>query len=429
MDARVRADFGLRGVVRRAGIESIAVESPVAPGMARVQHVSQEHEPALFELLLTHLLRSKLGPCELPTPAEHLPRMQHLGLVEGPRPPSPELATLLDDPSWHPRLDFGTGRLRLSAMPDMEALRRPQQHARPHHDHWLIDPDPWQAWADARRGRAPAPQLVFMVNYCCSNLLCEALDALPQVLCMREPQTLYAFAMAERRRRQGLPTLEPERDDPRRGLALLSRLPEGIRTFVIKEQAAVSALLQPVLRASPGSRGLFLYAGLDAFVAAVVGLPNRMKMVRDILRECDEVWTLPWLAGVSLDDLSDGRTAAVHWLAQRHHMEQAATSDIAPRLRSLHADELLLQPERVLSALSWHFGIDATVEDCARVAASPVFMRHAKRPDEPFDAQARRRVLAQALEAHREAVDDALGFARERAPFDIDARWPLPLLG
>src|SRR5262249_13582395 len=150
--------------------------------------------------------------------------------------------------------------------------------------------------------------------YCCSTLLCRALDVPGVSMALKEPQALYTVS-------------EPimwGKDVDRRLNALgviLDFMSRGLtpgETQIVKTTYTDIALVQSILNSRPTTRALFLHGPLDEFLQSVAkrGLHGRANM-RGLYERLSRQIGLP--TGYTTVDLfrqTDLQISALNWLMQ-----------------------------------------------------------------------------------------------------------------
>ena len=267
---------------------------------------------------------------------------------------------------------------------------------------------------------------IFHSAFCASTLLAKALAAGP-VSSLSEPQLLNDMIGALRR---GMPPTEVARALDQ-ALALLARPGADTAMVVIKPSNLVNHLAQAMLMLRPESRAVFLFAPLDVFLGSVArkGLWCRL-WVRELLEGflTDQAVDLGMAPGDYFRQ-SDLQVAATGWLAQ-HALFHKLAAKLGPgRIATLDSETLTARPADVLAAAAAHYGLAASADDVAAMAASPAFTRHSK-SGAAFDAATREAEYAAARAAHDDEIGKVATWVRAVAEANgIAETLPLPLLG
>jgi hypothetical protein len=112
---------------------------------------------------------------------------------------------------------------------------------------------------------------------------------------------------------------------------------------------------------------------------------------------------------------------ALAWIAIQRLMVDAAERLGPGQVRSITSNQLFAQPEKSLSAIACHFGLNL---DVPNRLASGVFTRHAK-TGEPFSPQAREEELRAILARHGDEIRPIVEWARKVAEAN-GVPWDLP---
>ena len=254
------------------------------------------------------------------------------------------------------------------------------------------------------RAEARPIHFIFHTGYCCSTLLCRALDAPGVSMALKEPQIMYSISE---------PILAGK-DVERRLNALgviLDLMSRGLttgETQIIKSTYTDIALVQPILDSRPSTRALFLHGPLDEFLRSVAkrGLHGRANM-RGLYERLSQQVALPTgYTAVDLFRQTDLQISALNWLMQIARYQTLA-QHYAPtgRVLTLSAGQLLAHKAQSLKSLSAHFGLKSEAATWDRVAAGPAFRENAKRPGEAYSGADRVREQAALKAAHGKEID------------------------
>ena len=118
---------------------------------------------------------------------------------------------------------------------------------------------------------------------------------------------------------------------------------------------------------------------------------------------------------------SDLQLAALAWLAIQRTMADSASRFGRERVASVTSGDLFGRPEETLTAVAAHLKLLLNVDQKLKTG---LFRRHAK-TGEPFDAAARARGVADALQIHGEEIRLVAEWARKVAEANSIA-WDLP---
>ena len=119
-----------------------------------------------------------------------------------------------------------------------------------------------------------------------------------------------------------------------------------------------------------------------------------------------------------LDRLSEGEAIAMSWLCEMGALHDAAAKR-PDSVLWINFELFLAQPEKGLSAALAHLGVAVAPDEVRAIVSGPLMQRYAKAPEHAYDADLRRRVLAQADREHGREVRrgmDWLGRAAQAYP-------------
>jgi hypothetical protein len=267
---------------------------------------------------------------------------------------------------------------------------------------------------------------VFMTEYCGSTLLSQALGSLQQVFAYGERYPLASVA-AYKRGLLGVP--DPMKTDffVKLILRYQAKTARPEQCALLKEWSVSNILIDDVLRGDSRSRVIFMYSGLEHFLASVLKSQPRRALARQrVTQEFTDLNDLAALRQVTPLACSDCEIAALHWLYQMYYfLAQGAWA--TSRVRTLNFERLERDPVGVLRACTQHLGIDVPERALRSVVDGPVFRTHAK-SGAPFTAEEHIDALATARARHRAEIDAGLSFAeRYMAEHPIPAVLPTPL--
>ncbi len=260
----------------------------------------------------------------------------------------------------------------------------------------------WAPWAEVESAARVAPRTsdwIFHMGHVGSTLLSRVLGGADGVFALREPAILRELAALA-------PGTAP---DPRLEtvLRLLSRVWRPGERSMIKATSFVTSLGPLILGLQPSARALLLYAAPQLHIAGLLAGPGSMRDVSAMT--LGRAARLEARLGLAIggDVEPPGARAALAWACEIVGLADIAA--VAPsRVIWLDFDRFLGDPRTGLSRLLSHFGLSASGDRVERLLASPDFHRYAKDVRHPFDAVARRDVLAQALRDHHDEVERGL---------------------
>ena len=261
---------------------------------------------------------------------------------------------------------------------------------------------------------------IFHIGHCGSTLISRLLEAGGGNLALREPLPLRTLSV---RWQASTGRTEPPSDDTAaaagRELAFVTRL--LARTFAADEVAIVKAtsftsnLGPPLLALNPANRALLLAMSADAYLATMLGAPEYAGELQDFAPA--RYQTLAHeigRPGFELSGLSPGQLAGLAWLAELIKLHVIATGP-GDQALFVDFDKFLSDP---MAALRDIFGfLDLALDQAGldRLATSPVLTQYSKAPDYPFDANERRRRIAEARAVAGDEIAAGHAFISELA--------------
>lgn len=221
---------------------------------------------------------------------------------------------------------------------------------------------------------------IFHVAHCGSTLLARALDKADGNLVLREPLSLRQSALFPDNRRLALVA------------AMLSKRYRADLPTIVKANVPVNFLLPELAAIDPHAGAIFLYLGLEDYLAAILRSDNHRGWLENVTAQL-----AAYLGDTSR--LSHPERAALLWLAQ---MRAFATAlDRMPNARALDAELFFADPAPVLEAAAACLGVPMAAGEAAAITQGPLFSTYSKNPTVAFDNAAR---LARKAE-----VEQALG--------------------
>lgn len=331
----------------------------------------------------------------------------------------------LTDPEWLPHRHVeGHDRLRFIHVPRAAHRQMPFLT-----DEYLGDGRPLHDLPVPDCLTLPGGGLHFLFHsaFCGSTMLLSALDRPGVAMGLSEPVVLNDVVGFRRRGAQPAAVARLA-DAATRALARPFGTGEAV---VVKPSNLLNPLAELLLALRGDARAILLHAPLDVFLISVVrkGLWCRL-WVRELLEGLliDQAVDL----GFGMQDYfrqSDLQVAAVGWLAQQVLFHRLAGKLGPQRVRGLDSESLTRDPARVIAAAASFYGLAASAQDLAAMAAGPAFTRHSKSGD-AFDAERRAADYAAARSAHGDEIDKVVIWAQavaKGAGVPLDP--PLPLLG
>ena len=260
----------------------------------------------------------------------------------------------------------------------------------------------------------PKPlRFLFMTDFCGSTLLARALGALQGLFCYNEPRAFFSLANKKR-------CIDLDGSGDRQcwnalldaALRLMSRTFDNKRIALIKDQPASNYIMGELLDGVDDCAAVFMYSSLPDYLLAVFREDWRRAYARDrVARTFRETATMPSLASIDKNCLSDGRIAALHWMIQMYRYLDVSASRTSQKLCCLRSDIFRDHPAQVIGAVAKYFGMQASGQEIDQLIHGGIFRQHSKRVAERYDLEQERRDNAQLAVRHRNEIDDALMWA------------------
>lgn len=270
----------------------------------------------------------------------------------------------------------------------------------------LLRMSPWFA-ADRR-----AVHYVFHIGHCGSTLLSRLIGGLPGFFSLREPTPLRALT---EHAEPGHPTPANWNAALAMVLGLLSRVFDSQETAVIKPSSFCNRLIPSLLEWHPDCRGILLYIDLPAYLATMTKQTNRRETKFAMATyHLQEVRHLLDDRRFIVESLPELRVAALVWLV---NMANFLTTIENPALRKrvsvVRFDDLLGDPNRILSECGAFLGKNFPAREINRVASDPsVIKTYSKGDRHGYGAPERDAELRQAQEVYGAEIGDAIDWAR-----------------
>ena len=243
---------------------------------------------------------------------------------------------------------------------------------------------------------------IFHTAFCCSTLLVKALGEAGGVGVLKEPDVLIHLA-----NRLVQADDAANRQRLRLVLRLLARPAAAGGTVIVKPSNFANRLADAALDLLPGSRAILLFSELRPFLGSVAkrGLPGRIwgrQLYRSHVR-----WT-PLRFGyepAETFDQTDLQIAGLGWLMQIHHFSALARRYGPERILLLDGAGFLAAKAETLDRAGGFLGLGLDRTEAERIAAGPVFARHAKFSERDYDPERRLRDYEEVGEAYSNEID------------------------
>ena len=230
------------------------------------------------------------------------------------------------------------------------------------------------------------PELVYIfhIAHCGSTLLSRAMDIRSENLVCREPFELRNLAVeyASKDYKHKSDGIWQKRLELLTGL--LGRKYKSDQPTVIKANVPVNFMIPPLMDASPGSKGIFLYHTLEDYLLSILKSKDHQNWVSSITaligHSADKV------VGINAQQraaLSVPALAAYLWLAQITIYSKMLNtySDTC----SLNAEEVYNRPKSALKAAFDFVGQSVSPEKISTIVEGELFSHYSKIPTVKFD--------------------------------------------
>jgi len=249
---------------------------------------------------------------------------------------------------------------------------------------------------------------IFHIGHVGSTLIARLLGEVDGVLCLREPRILRDLTALEPAERQALmPTVR----------RLLSRTFGASETALVKATSFVSEIAPELV--PTGERALFLYDAPHTYIEAILAGENSRKELR-MLADVRGRRMAERVSGLEGANQSDAHLAAAAWACEMTALEAAAEAMSDRQIRWARFEPMLDDMAGSLGQLAAFFGFAAEAQELRAIAAGPLTRRYSKALEYEYSSGLRRELLAEARQANRADIDQAiamLGDAARQSPY------------
>lgn len=240
----------------------------------------------------------------------------------------------------------------------------------------------------------PAANWIFHIGHVGSTLVARLLGELPELLSIREPRSLRDLVPAA----QGT-------DVAAKLAALMARTFRPNQRPIIKATSFVSEIAPSLVQ--PDGRVLFLKASPRRYIQGILAGENSVLELRALVPDRQRRLRARGIELANFDK-SDAHLAAAAWACEVTALE--AANDALPPGVVMWADfdEMLIDMASALGSVTAHFGVPATPNRLAEIAAGPLLRRYSKAPEYDYSPALRAELLAQAGATHRDVIKDAI---------------------
>jgi len=273
-----------------------------------------------------------------------------------------------------------------------------------------------QALSEASADRPPLHWL-FHIGHCGSTLVSRLLDALPELLGLREPLPLLELAMRSTEPSSPLGRVSQDAFDRDLSLTLdlLQRGFADTRSILIKPTSVVALLGPQLMARSPQSLAIVLSMKLRPWLATMLRDPALRHGMRQQAPVRIDAWhRLTGEHKLRIHALDDAQLMAMSWLAQQllwRAMRSNGAS--AGRLLAIDFDDFLADPRSHLFALAKHLGYAVDPFTLAPQRCAELLARYAKDPAQRFDAETRRHEIDTANRRFADEIARGMTWARD----------------
>ncbi len=233
---------------------------------------------------------------------------------------------------------------------------------------------------------APKAKAHYILNtaYCCSTLLSNYFESLPNCLVLREPRLLAQVA-----------TMMDE-EDPRWELfldvcmKLLLRTYEPGQAVVIKSYEPSNRLAKTLLERDPNATATYLITPLRSFLLSVLKSEERREWARGrVASAARDAARYGVLGRISAEALTTPQAAAYIWLFNYSLFRTLKKNDGTGRVTLANGDALVEAPESTLRAVLSGSGLQVDDEQFQAMISTQSVQKYSKDADRPFDAASR----------------------------------------
>lgn len=271
---------------------------------------------------------------------------------------------------------------------------------------------------EVHRRRAPprrAMHYLFHIGHCGSTLLSRMLGALGGVLSLREPPPLLELAQCKRRA-TGYEIGETRwRQACELTLALLSRTFRAADVAVVKPNSHANNLIRELLAWHPGCRGVLLHVDLETYLATML----RPHMRPETERAVDESRLEDFRRRMNAEEpplqaLNEAQQIALVWLMQMREFADALENEAhRDRIHVIEFGDLLDDSRGRLAELADFLRLDSGSPALDRALGPATTGRYSKLTHEPYDAEARERILEESRRAHASEISTGIEWVEQ----------------
>ena len=269
-------------------------------------------------------------------------------------------------------------------------------------------PGQWMSASDVQAAAAPLSgecDFIFHIGHVGSTLLSRLLGLHPRVFSLREPAVLRTLAQLQTK-----PDPSARVDARvRLFLTLWARVYRPEQKTLLKATSFATEIGPQLMHLNPGARAILMFVSPSVYLAGILaGDASREELRALASSRLDRLHRRLGHTAWRVEALGEGEIAAMSWLT-----EIAAIAEVAAagpqRVLWLEFEAFLARPAEGLAACLRRLHGEAAPDAVEAMLRSPEMTRYSKAPEFSYDANLRRRVLAQAADQH--AAEIARGIA------------------
>lgn len=278
-------------------------------------------------------------------------------------------------------------------------------------DQRLVTPDlprqyiGWDALAAIPLQDRPSPHYIFHIGHVGSTLIARLLGEHANILSLREPAILRAFAEISPIRTQAHSPWSPETYLLRRDKAVrwLSRTFNPQQRVMIKATSFVSEIAGELMGSD--NKALCLYVSLPRYLETILAGYGSRAEARQLASA--RLIRLNQRLGADvahLWQLTPVQIVALGWLTEMTALIEALDGAQAAQVRWQDFDMFLSHPKSELSAVAAHFDIKFSDRDLSTLMAGPIMNSYSKAPEHDYSADLRQQLLEQARREYGDQI-------------------------
>jgi hypothetical protein len=227
--------------------------------------------------------------------------------------------------------------------------------------------------------------------FCGSTLMARHFEELPHCFVLKEPGLLAQLA----RLKNG--TSEPVASEPplwaewfEVTMALLARAYASDTAVIIKPNDVCNWMGGLLLDHDRRTKIIFLSSPLKMFLLSILKMDDRRKWARGRVRQLKGYLAqVPFLTGVTVEDLSDSQCCAALWLLNSFLCSSFVARAGLSRIRPLNSEDLIRYPKESLREAADFFGLTSDEANNTALTTLRPLPYHAKHLHLPYDAMVR----------------------------------------